>query len=71
MLQKLQTESPNATIHYQKTDMTNRADVEKSFKAVYDMFGYIDILVNSAGIFDEQNFERTFAVNVVSTRIKL
>lgn len=69
MLQELQAEAPNATIHYQPTDVTNRAEVEASFRAIHDKFGYVDILVNSAGVFDEQNFERTFAANVVNNNV--
>lgn len=64
MLQKLQQESPKATILFQKTDVAKRQNVVESFTAVKQQFGYVDILVNSAGIFDEQNFERIFAVNV-------
>lgn len=68
VLQSLQSASPKASILFQKTDVTKRTDVEKSFATVFQKFGYIDILVNSAGIFDEQNFERIFAVNVVGTQ---
>jgi len=64
VLAKLQKESPKATLLFQKTDVTKRQTVVEAFTAVKQQFGYVDILVNSAGIFDEQNFERIFAVNV-------
>ena len=56
-------------------DVTNKADVEKMAKTVYDKFGKIDILVNSAGIayledavdFDEAMWDKVIAVNVKGT----
>jgi gluconate 5-dehydrogenase len=57
------------------TDVTNKADVEKMAKTVFDEFGKIDILVNSAGIayledavdFDEAMWDKVMAVNVKGT----
>lgn len=65
MLQELQAEAPKATIHYQEKDLTNRANVESTFKAIHNKFGYVDIFVKNAAVFDEQNCECTFAANVV------
>jgi len=57
------------------TDVTNKASVEKMAKSVFDQYGKIDILVNSAGIayledavdFSEEMWDKVMNVNVKGT----
>lgn len=65
VIEKLQSEFPKSTVAFRKTDVTNRSNVESAFNEIHGKYGHIDVLVNSAGIYDEQNFEKTFAINVV------
>lgn len=62
----LQKESPKATVGFCKTDVSNQANVNASFADTFKTYGYIDVLVNSAGIFDERTPDRVMAINTVS-----
>jgi len=58
-----------------ETDVTNLLSVQNTVKSVFDKFGRIDVLVQSAGItgitniktheVDPENFQRVFDVNVL------
>lgn len=57
---------PNANIIYFQTDITFKVELEATFNAIREIFPSIDILINTAGIFNDKNVELTFKVNVVS-----
>ena len=60
-----------------RADVTNEADVERTYKEVLESLGHLDILVNNAGfgIFkplveqDRASFESVFATNVVGAML--
>jgi len=60
-----------------KTDVTNKAEVERMAKEVFGIYGKIDILVNCAGItyledavdFNEDMWDRVMNVNVKGTML--
>lgn len=46
-------------------DVANRQGIEKTFEELKKAFGSIDIVVNVAGIFNDQDVQRTILVNLV------
>lgn len=64
-MKQLQTEFPKANVLYKKVDVSNRKEVQQAFNDVHTAFDSIDIVVNGAGIMDEQNVEKSLSVNVV------
>lgn len=52
-------------IIYIKTDIAKLDQLEKTFKSVIEKFGQIDIVVNTAGIFNDQDVVGTLSVNAV------
>lgn len=50
-----------------KTDVTKVDEVEKAFEKTVHTFQNIDILINSAGILNDAEWEKEVAVNVVSS----
>lgn len=55
---------PKADIIYIKTDITNKDELENSFKNVISKFKSIDIVVNSAGVLKECDIELTLNINL-------
>lgn len=53
-------------IIYIKTDVSDKKQLEDAYKNIIDKFETIDIVVNSAGIFNDHNIEQTLNVNIVS-----
>lgn len=52
-------------ISFQEVDVRNRSEVKSAFEKVFTDFGGVDIVINAAGIIDEQNPDNTIAVNLV------
>jgi 3-oxoacyl-[acyl-carrier protein] reductase len=58
-------------------DVTNEADVSRTFESVLSAFGHLDILVNNAGFgvfkplvdMDRESFEAVFATNVTGAML--
>ncbi|KAB0796095.1 hypothetical protein PPYR_10156 [Photinus pyralis] len=48
-------------------DVSVRSQFEDAFKAVIEAFQNLDIVVNNAGIYNEKDWERTIAVNLMGT----
>lgn len=66
VIDKLKCEFPKSTIVFRKTDVTKRLEVESSFREIHRKYGNIDVVVNCAAVFDEQdNFETIISVNLV------
>lgn len=57
---------PQARTMYFQTDITFKIELEATFNAIKEIFPSIDVLINTAGIFNDKNVELTFKVNVVS-----
>lgn len=53
-------------IIYIKTDVSDKKQLEDAYKSIITKFGIIDIVVNSAGIFNDHKIEETLNVNIVS-----
>ncbi|XP_048736491.2 15-hydroxyprostaglandin dehydrogenase [NAD(+)]-like [Ostrea edulis] len=49
-----------------KCDVTNERDFEETFKQAKSSFGQINIVVNNAGVVDEENWQRCLDINLVS-----
>jgi len=67
VIDKLKCEFPKSVVVFRKTDVANRSEVESSFKEISRKYGYIEVLVNCAGYFDEVDVQKTFAINVIGT----
>ena len=52
---KLSVESGDAD--FRELDITNKTDVESTFKAVHEQYGSIDVLINNAGVSTFEKFE--------------
>ena len=60
-----------------RADVTNEADVQRTYREVLQAFGHLDILVNNAGFgvfkklvdMDRAGFESVFATNVTGTML--
>jgi 3-oxoacyl-[acyl-carrier protein] reductase len=60
-----------------RADVTNEADVQRTYREVLQAFGHLDILVNNAGFgvfkklvdMDRASFESVFATNVTGTML--
>lgn len=59
--------SPDLIFVYQKASVIEKEHLEKVLEQVKTKLGQIQILINAAGIVDEQNPERTFSINTVSS----
>jgi len=63
--------------HPIQADVSNEADVERSYRELFDKFGDLDILVNNAGIgvfknlvdLGREEFESVFATNVTGAML--
>ncbi|XP_052699587.1 15-hydroxyprostaglandin dehydrogenase [NAD(+)]-like [Crassostrea angulata] len=49
-----------------KCDVTNARELKESFKQAKDTFRHIDIVVNNAGVVDEQNWEKCLDINLTA-----
>ncbi len=64
-------------VHPIHADVSNEADVERTYREVMDRFGALDILVNNAGFgvfknlvdFDRASFDAVFATNVTGAML--
>ncbi|GBM74802.1 15-hydroxyprostaglandin dehydrogenase [NAD(+)] [Araneus ventricosus] len=50
---------------FQKCDVTSAEELRSAFERVISIFGGIDVVINNAGIVDEQNWERMIDVNFI------
>ncbi|GFR13663.1 15-hydroxyprostaglandin dehydrogenase, partial [Trichonephila clavata] len=63
-IENLSAEHKNNII-FQKCDVSSFSDFKNAFDKVISTFGRIDVLINNAGILNEQNFQRTVEVNLI------
>lgn len=64
-ISKLRQAHPAQTILLIKMDVANRQGIEKTYDELKKAFGSIDIVVNVAGVFNDQDVQRTILVNLV------
>ncbi|GJQ77751.1 hypothetical protein Trydic_g16017 [Trypoxylus dichotomus] len=57
---------PNKAI-FIKTDVTLQKEVEAAFKKSIEVFKNLDIVINSAGLFNDSTFDRQIAININGT----
>lgn len=71
VLKSLNDEFSGKYIIYLKTDIAKMDQIEKTFASVVEKFGNIDIVVNTAGIFNDKDVNATLTVNAVSASFNL
>lgn len=49
-----------------KTDVASKQQVQTAFTKTVDKFKFVDLVIANAGILNEQDYERTIGVNLVS-----
>lgn len=54
-----------SNVTYMKCHIDNREELKEAFNSVWKKFGTVDLVVNSAGIVNEQDAEKVFAINTV------
>lgn len=64
-LKKMRDRHTDASIHFWKVDVTHKSQIERAFKSAAAKFKFIDVVVISAGIFDEQNPKNVIATNLL------
>ncbi|XP_059613067.1 15-hydroxyprostaglandin dehydrogenase [NAD(+)]-like [Phlebotomus argentipes] len=64
LLASWRSQYPDCAVEFLPGDVTDEQSLRRIFRRVSEQFQGIDIVVNSAGIFDECDFERMFRVNV-------
>lgn len=65
MLQTLNNEFTGKHIVYLKTDIGKLEQIEKAFGSVVEKFGSVDVVINTAGIFNEKDVNGTLVINAV------
>ncbi|XP_052737807.1 uncharacterized protein LOC112051334 [Bicyclus anynana] len=65
---ELNTKYGETKVTFIKGDVTDKETLIGTFKTVQDRIGYIDVVVNNAGILDDtlENFERSININLTS-----
>lgn len=66
---ELQEHFSDRTVLFYKVDIRNKAEIEESFKEVVNKFGYVDVLVNFAAIFNDSKVEDTLLINLVGSHL--
>ncbi|GFY62358.1 15-hydroxyprostaglandin dehydrogenase [Trichonephila inaurata madagascariensis] len=63
-IDNLPSEHKNRVI-FQKLDVSSFPDFKNAFDKVISTFGRIDMVINNAGMFSEQNFQKVIEVNIL------
>lgn len=61
----LKQDFPDQEVIYLKTDVSDKANVQRSFERAMEKFGNLDIVIGNAGIADESNPDRLIQINLV------
>lgn len=56
---------PDKTILFYKVDVRKKSDIENAYKQVVNVFGYVDVLANFAGILNESKPQDVIEINLV------
>lgn len=65
-IENLRSEHQNENVMFIKTDVASKQQVQAGFTKVVDKFKFVDLVIANAGIMNEQDYERTICVNLVS-----
>lgn len=65
----LQKQFPDREVIYLQTDVSDNANVRRSFDLAQEKFGHLDIVIGNAGIADESKPERTIQINLVRKKM--
>lgn len=63
-IEKLRSENQN--VMFIKTDVASKQQVQTAFTKVADKFKFVDLVIANAGVFNDQDYEKTIGVNLVS-----
>lgn len=66
LIQTLQSDFPQQTIAFLKTDVRKRKQLNLAFEEFISNFDYVDIVVSGAGIINEGDPDDTVLINLVS-----
>ncbi len=64
-VENLKAQFKNCNIYFKKNDISKKSSVCEIFKRCVEKLEYIDIVVNCAGIMNEQEIEQTYQTNIV------
>ncbi|GIY54342.1 15-hydroxyprostaglandin dehydrogenase [Caerostris darwini] len=53
-------------IVFQKCDVSSSTDLKNAFDYVISTFGRLDMLINNAGIYSEQNYQKMIEINFIA-----
>lgn len=67
VVQDIQQEFGEGKAIFLHHDVSVRSQFEEAFQAVIAEFQNLDIVVNNAGVYNEKDWERTIAVNLIGT----
>lgn len=65
LLDELKTKNPHIQINHFQCDVSSKDDLRSTFDKIASAFRKSDILINAAGIFNDNHVECTFKVDVV------
>lgn len=68
ILKALNNEFTGKYIIYLKTDIGKLEQIERAFDSVVEKFGNIDVVVNTAGVFNDKDVNGTLLINAVSNK---
>lgn len=68
ILKTLNNEFSGKYIIYLKADISKLDQIEQAFDNVVEKFGHIDIVINTAGIFNDKDVNGTLLINSVRTK---
>ncbi|GJQ75733.1 hypothetical protein Trydic_g17805 [Trypoxylus dichotomus] len=54
-------------VSFIKTDVTDKNSIENAFEQTIAKYGNIDVIINSAAMFDESQWEKVIQINLIST----
>lgn len=69
ILKTLNNEFSGKYIIYLKTDISKLEQIERAFDSVVEKFGNIDVVINTAGIFNDRDVNGTLLINVVREKM--
>lgn len=64
----MRAEYPNNSVKFYKVDVRSKADLEQAYNDVMKHFGNIDLVLNGAGVANENYVEDCININIVRCR---
>lgn len=63
-VKNLRNDFPKSVIEYFKVDVTSDEELQQCYKSFTNKVGYLDVVVNCAGLFNEKDYKNVLAVNL-------